>query len=71
MKITDIPKEELEESARFFKAAKEHAKSATLGTTVLVDCPCGGKMMILKSSVNGHNSFIAKCNKCRCEAWAD
>ena len=45
MKLEDIPKEELQEEAKFIAAVVAGLKQQPEGQIVMIDCPCGGKML--------------------------
>lgn len=65
MKLEDIPKEELQEEAKFIAAVAEGLKRQPEGQIVIIDCPCGGKIKAIRSEYNGHRTTIAVCNKCK------
>ena len=65
--IEEIPKEELQREAAFVAAVAEGLKRQPEGRIVMIDCPCGGKIMAIRSEYDGHRTTIAKCNSCRRE----
>nr|DAP47117.1 MAG TPA: cysteine-rich protein [Caudoviricetes sp.] len=67
MKLEDIPKEELQEEAKFIEAVAQGLKQQPEGQIVLIDCPCGGKIKAIRSEYNGHRTTIAVCNRCKSE----
>ena len=52
-RLEDIPKEELQEEAKFIAAVAEGLKQQPEGQIVLIDCPCGGKIKAIRSEYNG------------------
>lgn len=65
MKLEDIPREELQEEAKFIAAVVAGLKQQPEGQIVMIDCPCGGKIKAIRSEYNGHRTTIAVCNKCK------
>ena len=65
MKLEDIPREELQDEAKFIAAVAEGLKQQPEGQIVMIDCPCGGKIKAIRSEYNGHRTTIAVCNKCK------
>lgn len=51
MKLEDIPKEELQEEAKFIAAVAEGLKQQPEGQIVMIDCPCGGKIKAIRQRV--------------------
>lgn len=64
-RLEDIPKEELQEEAKFIAAVVAGLKRQPEGRIVMIDCPCGGKIKAIRSEYNGHRTTIAVCNKCK------
>ena len=65
MKLEDIPREELQDEAKFIAAVVAGLKRQAEGRIVMIDCPCGGKIKAIRSEYNGHRTTIAVCNKCK------
>lgn len=67
MKLEDTPKEELQLDTAFIAAVVDELKKYPEESIVMIDCPCGGKIMAIRSEYNGHQTTIAKCNSCKRE----
>ena len=65
--MTKEEMEDLREEAAFIDAVMNGLKKQQEGNLVMIDCPCGGKIMAIRSEYNGHRTTIAKCNSCKRE----
>ena len=64
-RLEDIPREELQDEAKFIAAVVAGLKQQPEGQIVMIDCPCGGKNKAIRSEDNGHRTTIAGGNKCK------
>ena len=67
MEVEDIPKEELQLDTAFIATVVDELKKHPEESIVMINCPCGGKIMAIRSEYNGHRTTIAKCNSCKRE----
>lgn len=65
--MTKEEMEDLREEAAFIDAVMNGLKKQQEGNLVMIDCPCGRKIMAIRSEYNGHRTTIAKCNSCKRE----
>lgn len=63
--MTKEEMKDLREEAAFIDAVMDGLKKQPEGSVVMIDCPCGGKIMATRSEYNGHRTTIAVCNRCR------